>query len=60
MENFCYVGDCPVCDEMVDESKAGYCESCGQPFHWSKCGSWYNGKHMCNFCKDSKKNNKGE
>jgi hypothetical protein len=28
--DFCYVGDCPVCEEAVDESEAGYCTQCGQ------------------------------
>ena len=35
-----YVGDCVVCDEVVDESDAGYCEGCDGVFHWARCGSW--------------------
>ncbi len=50
-EDFCYVGDCCVCDEPVDESKAGYCGECGQPFCWSNCGGWGSREHVCNNCK---------
>ena len=47
-----YVGECSVCDDPVDESEAGYCEICKQPFCWSYCGGWCGGNHICNNCQD--------
>ena len=45
-------GECPVCHETVDHSEAGFCDTCGAPFHWGDCGGWVDGKHMCDLCKD--------
>lgn len=57
IEDFCYVGQCSVCNESVDESDAGYCHVCGQAFHWGSCGEWYegdhewhHGEHVCKDC----------
>lgn len=47
-----FVGLCCVCDAPVDECKAGYCDFCGQPFHWSHCGGWSGGVHCCENCND--------
>lgn len=52
LEDFCPVGECVVCEGWPDESKAGYCESCGGPFHWGHCGGWVGSKHMCDNCKE--------
>ena len=51
-DDFCYVGDCPVCGEPVDESDAGYCGICGCSFHWSVCGGWVDSVHQCDKCKE--------
>jgi len=53
IEDFCYVGHCPVCDESVDESDAGYCHECGGSFHWGDCGTWFANNHTCNNCIDA-------
>lgn len=45
-----YVGECSVCEDIVEESEAGYCKSCGCAFHWGCCGSWYGGEHTCENC----------
>lgn len=55
-EDFEYCGDCPVCDEAVDHSDAGFCKTCGQPFHWARCGTWHNGEHTCDNCKEYMEN----
>ena len=47
-----YVGECPVCEEPVDESDAGYCAMCGCAFHWGSCGEWHGNEHYCNNCND--------
>ena len=51
-----YVGECLICNEIVDESDAGYCKECGQPFHWGTCGTWGDWEegieHLCNDCLD--------
>ena len=47
-----YVGECSVCNDSIDESEAGYCEICQQPFCWSYCGGWHSGNHICNNCQD--------
>ena len=43
-------GDCPLCDEMVDHSEAGFCVDCGAAFHWHRCGTWGVGGHQCDNC----------
>ena len=45
-----YTGDCPVCSDWVDESDAGYCHICDNPFHWGSCGGWFCREHVCNLC----------
>lgn len=45
-------GDCPVCDEMVDHSEAGFCADCGNAFHWTRCGTWWDGEHRCENCQE--------
>jgi hypothetical protein len=56
IEDFCYVGDCSVCEETVDHSEAGFCKICGEPFHWSMCGGWAHWEegydHICNNCQE--------
>jgi hypothetical protein len=54
-EDICYVGDCPVCGGGVDLHDSGTCEVCGQAFHWSDCGGWFDGKHMCDNCQPADK-----
>jgi hypothetical protein len=44
-------GLCPVCDDPVDHSDAGFCVHCGLAFHWSGCGQWHDDQHTCNNCK---------
>lgn len=51
-EDFEYCGDCPVCNNPVDHSGAGFCVSCGLPFHWGSCGGWGGQKHACNGCEE--------
>jgi len=46
------IGNCTVCDEYLDHSDAGFCETCGQGFHWGKCGQWGDSGHECKSCKD--------
>ena len=46
-------GLCPVCHEMVDHSEAGFCHTCGSPFHWGQCGEWTNFNHKCDKCRDA-------
>ena len=41
-EDMCPVGQCVICEGMVDESDAGYCEECRDVFHWGSCGTWCN------------------
>ena len=55
IEDFCYVGDCGVCGESVDENEAGHCQGCKQVFHWSRCGGWHNSAHVCNRCQEGDK-----
>lgn len=43
-------GNCPVCDELVDHSEAGFCTACGRAFHWNECGRWVGSKHTCDNC----------
>jgi len=43
-------GDCCVCGEELDHSEAGFCGTCGQGFHWSRCGDWHGSQHRCNTC----------
>lgn len=50
MSSDMYCGVCPICDEDVDHSEAGFCDHCKQPFHWSRCGTWIGGVHSCNEC----------
>ncbi len=52
IEDFCYVGECVICEDWVNESDAGYCEECKGAFHWGSCGTWCNGKHMCENCQE--------
>ncbi len=49
-EDFEYCGDCPVCDEPVDHTDAGFCGDCGKAFHWGDCGTWEERQHKCNNC----------
>jgi hypothetical protein len=43
-------GNCCVCRDPVDHSEAGFCEVCGNAFHWNECGGWEDGKHTCENC----------
>lgn len=45
------VGDCVVCGETVDHSEMGNCGTCGNVFHWRRCGEWGDNEHICNLCK---------
>ena len=51
-EGFCPVGECVVCECLVDKSEAGHCNTCGGPFHRGSCGGWINSENMCDKCKD--------
>jgi len=46
------IGNCNVCGNPLDHSDAGFCEECGQAFHWNNCGRWLNNKHCCDTCKE--------
>ena len=47
-----FIGECCVCEELLDLEDAGFCEYCGEAFCWSNCGDWYNGVHCCENCKE--------
>ena len=51
-EDLMPIGNCTVCNEYLDHSDAGFCETCGQGFHWAKCGQWGDSGHECNNCKN--------
>lgn len=47
-------GGCHVCgDDELDFSEAGICQTCGSAFCWTRCGSWHNGQHTCNECREA-------
>lgn len=46
------IGLCAVCDEPLDLSDAGICESCGNGFCWGECGGWHGLRHACSHCQD--------
>jgi len=52
VEDYCYCGECIVCDESVELDDMGNCGECGGVFHWGSCGSWHPDKfeHCCNDC----------
>lgn len=45
-----YVGQCSICDNILEESGAGYCIPCGLPFCWGTHGGWVDGEHVCDNC----------
>ncbi len=54
-ENLMPIGNCIVCGEYLDHSEAGFCETCGQGFHWGDCGDWDDQEHKCDNCKTENK-----
>lgn len=49
-EDFEYAGNCTICENMLDMSEAGFCDSCGAAFCWGSHGGWDGGVHKCQFC----------
>lgn len=47
------IGACPICDEQLDHSDAGFCDQCGCGFCWSHCGGWEDNKHICDGCAET-------
>jgi len=46
------VGECVVCGEQLDHSKAGFCKLCSEPFCWDACGGWFQSEHRCIYCQE--------
>lgn len=60
LESFCYVGQCPVCEESCDQEDSGVCHYCAEPFCWSNCGTWRDlpeggREHVCDRCAEERK-----
>lgn len=49
--------ECCVCGEELSSAKnSTHCESCMQPFHWSRCGGWERDAHKCDNCRNLHEN----